>query len=383
MLAAIELALRAARLAVSGPRRRQLRLLHLQPRPVPGRARRRDRGRAQRPRDGRRAAARGHDRVVVSPGPCTPDEAGISVEVVRRFPEAGIADARRLPRPPVARPGLRRPRRAGRAVHGKTDGDRARRPHGLHRAAAPLTVGRYHSLVVDPDLPDCLEPTARGGGVLMGLRHRELPAEGVQFHPESVLTPDGKELLANFLTPVPNPSSPRRSTAPPPAATWAEETRAVLAEIMARRGPEPQIAGFLIALRTKGETEEELAGLARDDAELATPVDHRPRRPARHRRHRRRPADLQRLDDRGPHRRRRGLPRGQARQPLGHRPLGLGRRARGARRADRPRAGGGPVHRGARLRLHVRPRPPRRRPASWCPCARSSRCARSSTSWGR
>jgi anthranilate/para-aminobenzoate synthase component II len=65
--------------------------------------------------------------------------------------------------------------------------------------ATPLTVGRYHSLVVDPQLPDCLESSARGGGVLMALRHRELPAEGVQFHPESVLTQEGKHLLANFL----------------------------------------------------------------------------------------------------------------------------------------------------------------------------------------
>ncbi len=63
----------------------------------------------------------------------------------------------------------------------------------------PLVVGRYHSLVVDPDLPDCLEATAHGGGVLMAMRHRELPAQGVQFHPESVLTPDGKRLLENFL----------------------------------------------------------------------------------------------------------------------------------------------------------------------------------------
>ena len=61
--------------------------------------------------------------------------------------------------------------------------------------SSPLKVGRYHSLVVDEPLPDCLEATARGGGVLMGLRHRELPAEGVQFHPESVLTDEGKQLL--------------------------------------------------------------------------------------------------------------------------------------------------------------------------------------------
>ena len=60
-------------------------------------------------------------------------------------------------------------------------------------------VGRYHSLVVDPELPGELEVSARSGDVIMGLRHRELPVEGVQFHPESVLTPHGKQLLANFL----------------------------------------------------------------------------------------------------------------------------------------------------------------------------------------
>jgi anthranilate synthase/aminodeoxychorismate synthase-like glutamine amidotransferase len=65
--------------------------------------------------------------------------------------------------------------------------------------SSPLTVGRYHSLIVDEYLPDCLEASAHGGGVLMALRHRELPAEGVQFHPESVLTDQGKLLLANFL----------------------------------------------------------------------------------------------------------------------------------------------------------------------------------------
>jgi anthranilate synthase/aminodeoxychorismate synthase-like glutamine amidotransferase len=64
---------------------------------------------------------------------------------------------------------------------------------------APLVAGRYHSLVADPDLPDELEMSANYGDVVMAVRHRELPAEGVQFHPESVLTPLGKQLLANFL----------------------------------------------------------------------------------------------------------------------------------------------------------------------------------------
>jgi len=90
-------------------------------------------------------------------------------------------------------------------VHGKTteithDGE------GLFAGLpSPLTVGRYHSLVVDPDLPACLRITASGGGVIMAVEHRDLPAYGVQFHPESVLTPEGKRLLANFLDAEPDP----------------------------------------------------------------------------------------------------------------------------------------------------------------------------------
>jgi anthranilate synthase/aminodeoxychorismate synthase-like glutamine amidotransferase len=81
--------------------------------------------------------------------------------------------------------------------------------------SSPLTVGRYHSLVVESVLPDCLEESASGGGVLMGLRHRELPAEGVQFHPESVLTAEGMKLLKNFLE---APDGPRRDAQAPPAS---------------------------------------------------------------------------------------------------------------------------------------------------------------------
>jgi anthranilate synthase/aminodeoxychorismate synthase-like glutamine amidotransferase len=141
----------------------------------------------------------GYDRCVVSPGPCTPDVAGITLEVVRRMPEAGIPTLgvclghQALAQAFGGRVKLNPP------VHGKAttiehDGNTIFR--GL---SSPLTVGRYHSLVVDPALPDCLQESARGGGVLMALRHRELPAEGVQFHPESVLTEQGRELLRNFL----------------------------------------------------------------------------------------------------------------------------------------------------------------------------------------
>jgi anthranilate synthase/aminodeoxychorismate synthase-like glutamine amidotransferase len=141
----------------------------------------------------------GYDRVVVSPGPCTPDEAGISLDVVRRFPEAGVRTLGVcLGHQSLAQAfGGRVVRHV--PVHGKTttiEHDGRTIFAGLE---SPLTVGRYHSLVVDAELPDAFEVSARGGGVVMAIRHRELPAEGVQFHPESVLTESGKRLLANFL----------------------------------------------------------------------------------------------------------------------------------------------------------------------------------------
>jgi anthranilate synthase/aminodeoxychorismate synthase-like glutamine amidotransferase len=142
---------------------------------------------------------RGHERLIVSPGPCTPAEAGVSSEAIRGFAERrirvlgvclghqalAVAFGGRVVR--------------GEPVHGKTaevEHDGRTIFEGLE---SPLVAGRYHSLVVDPDLPDELEITARSGQTVMGLRHRRLPAEGVQFHPESVLTDAGKALLRNFL----------------------------------------------------------------------------------------------------------------------------------------------------------------------------------------
>jgi anthranilate synthase/aminodeoxychorismate synthase-like glutamine amidotransferase len=138
------------------------------------------------------------DRVIVSPGPCTPDEAGLSMRAVRSFGEGGT---------PVLGVCLGHQSLAqefggrvvrGEPVHGKTaelEHDGRTIYAGLE---SPLVVGRYHSLVVE-DLPDVLEVSARAGDVIMGVRHAELPVEGVQFHPESVLTPHGKQMLRNFL----------------------------------------------------------------------------------------------------------------------------------------------------------------------------------------
>jgi anthranilate synthase/aminodeoxychorismate synthase-like glutamine amidotransferase len=140
------------------------------------------------------------ERVIVSPGPCTPNEAGLSMRAVRRFGEAGT---------PVLGVCLGHQSLAqefggrvvrGEPVHGKTaeiEHDGRTIFEGL---PSPLVVGRYHSLVVE-DLPGELEVSARTGDVIMGVRHAELPVEGVQFHPESVLTPQGKQMLRNFLSP--------------------------------------------------------------------------------------------------------------------------------------------------------------------------------------
>jgi anthranilate synthase/aminodeoxychorismate synthase-like glutamine amidotransferase len=139
------------------------------------------------------------DRVVVSPGPCTPAESGISTEAVRRFAEAGT---------PVLGVCLGHQAMVeafggrvvvGDPIHGK-DAEVEHDGTGIYEGLSnPLVAGRYHSLVADPQLPDELELTSTYGPVVMGARHKTLPAEGVQFHPESVLTPQGKHLLRNFL----------------------------------------------------------------------------------------------------------------------------------------------------------------------------------------
>ena len=142
---------------------------------------------------------RGYDRVVVSPGPCTPNEAGISLEAVRRFPIAKIPTLgvclghQALVQAWGGRVIRHEP------VHGKAstiEHDERTIFSGLPQN---LEVGRYHSLIAADDLPDVLERSAIGGGVVMAVRHRELPAEGVQFHPESVLTQHGKQMLRNFV----------------------------------------------------------------------------------------------------------------------------------------------------------------------------------------
>jgi anthranilate synthase/aminodeoxychorismate synthase-like glutamine amidotransferase len=139
------------------------------------------------------------DRLVVSPGPCTPKEAGISVDAIRTFAEAGtpVLGVCLGHQSMVEAFGGKVVR--GDPIHGK-DAEVKHDGRSIYDGLSnPLVAGRYHSLIADPELPDQLELTSTYGDVVMGVRHRELPAEGVQFHPESVLTPQGKKLLANFL----------------------------------------------------------------------------------------------------------------------------------------------------------------------------------------
>ena len=146
------------------------------------------------------------ERIVISPGPCTPNEAGVSLAVIERFgprvPILGVC----LGHQAIGQAYGGAVVRAGRIMHGKTSPIRHRGVGVFAGIPDGFEATRYHSLVVDKaSLPDCLEVTAwsehEDGSMeeIMGLRHREYPVEGVQFHPESILTQHGHALLKNFL----------------------------------------------------------------------------------------------------------------------------------------------------------------------------------------
>jgi anthranilate synthase/aminodeoxychorismate synthase-like glutamine amidotransferase len=141
------------------------------------------------------------DRVVISPGPGTPDGAGISMQVIEcfagRIPVLGVC----LGHQSIGQVFGGRVVRAPELFHGKSSEVRHDGKTIFAGLGQDIKVGRYHSLVVEPEsLPSCLEVSAMTpDGVIMGVRHREMKVEGVQFHPESIMTIDGKKLLANFL----------------------------------------------------------------------------------------------------------------------------------------------------------------------------------------
>jgi anthranilate synthase component II len=147
------------------------------------------------------AAARRPDRIVVSPGPCTPTEAGISVELIRelgpKIPLLGVCLGHQAIGQAYGGAVVRAPQ----VMHGKLSAIQHQGQGVFAGLPAPFSATRYHSLIVRRnDLPADLEVTAwTDDGLIMGLRHREHPVQGVQFHPESILTDHGKQLLANFL----------------------------------------------------------------------------------------------------------------------------------------------------------------------------------------
>ena len=149
-------------------------------------------------------AAGSYEAIIISPGPGTPDDAGLSKEIVREFagklPILGICLGHQVIGEVFGGNIVRAPQ----PVHGKTT-EVAHQGDGLYTdLPQPFTAGRYHSLIVEEaSLPECLEVTARNEeNLIMGLRHRQFNVQGVQFHPESILTPVGDKLLANFLSSI-------------------------------------------------------------------------------------------------------------------------------------------------------------------------------------
>jgi len=146
-------------------------------------------------------AALNPEKIVVSPGPCTPDKAGVSVDVVKRFagkiPILGVC----LGHQSVGAAFGGEIIKAGRLMHGKTSMIHHDGKTLFKNLPNPFEATRYHSLVLNrKNLPDCFEISAESDDKeIMGIRHKELWVEGVQFHPESILTVNGKELLGNFL----------------------------------------------------------------------------------------------------------------------------------------------------------------------------------------
>jgi len=141
------------------------------------------------------------ERIVISPGPCTPNEAGVSVPAIREFagkiPILGVC----LGHQSIGQAFGAHIVRAGHVMHGKNSTITHDDAGLFHDVPSPLSATRYHSLVIERDsLPSCLKVTAESeDGEIMGVRHKTLPVEGVQFHPEAIRTEHGHRMLQNFL----------------------------------------------------------------------------------------------------------------------------------------------------------------------------------------
>lgn len=142
------------------------------------------------------------DHILISPGPCTPNEAGVTLQVIERFkgeiPIFGVC----LGHQAIGQAFGGNVIRAPRLMHGKTSPILHQGTSVFEGLPSPFTATRYHSLIVEREsLPDCLEITAETSeGEIMGLRHKQYDVEGVQFHPESIITDHGHQILRNFLT---------------------------------------------------------------------------------------------------------------------------------------------------------------------------------------
>ncbi len=237
------------------------------------------------------------DQIVISPGPGTPDDAGISLDLIERFhkdiPILGVC----LGHQAIGQAFGGKVSRADKIMHGKVSPIEHNGQGIFHNLPSPLTATRYHSLIVEEPLPEVLEITARGKDAeVMALRHKEYPVVGVQFHPESILTEYGHEMLRNFLqieASDPGPQSQvgkaaQPDTPPAPViimpiktainkvmskeSLTAEEAEEVMSQIMSGEATPAQIGGYLMALRMKGETVEEITGSARSMRRNAIPV---------------------------------------------------------------------------------------------------------------
>ncbi len=228
--------------------------------------------------------------IVISPGPGNPDQAGISLDLIRRFhqqiPILGVC----LGHQAIGQAFGGRIVRAKQLMHGKVSSIEHNGQGLFNKVPSPFTATRYHSLLVDEPLPDCLEVTARhkGGGEIMALRHKEYPVVGVQFHPESILTEYGHAMLRNFLQGVngkstPTPTTNKEAIILMPIKTavhrllnqeslTAEEAEAVMTQIMQGEATPSQIGAYLTALRMKGETVAEITGSARAMRRVAVTV---------------------------------------------------------------------------------------------------------------
>lgn len=218
--------------------------------------------------------------LIVSPGPGYPKDAGISLEAIRHFsgkiPILGVCLGHQF----IAEAFGGKIVKASVLMHGKASKIRFQKDATLFRhLPEEVPCGRYHSLIVeDASVPECLWVTARDtDGQIMGLEHKELPIYGVQFHPESILTQAGKQILINFLNTIPGVSIPDVMQEPPAPKKalcpysnrliefqnlTQQEAAEAMDIIMSGQATEAQIAEFLTALRMKGETIDEISGLA-------------------------------------------------------------------------------------------------------------------------